>query len=117
MGNLKLAEGVSESILSPLEQDILSLLWVKKKAKVREIYQIIRKKKDIAHTSIAVMLDRLHQKNLVRREVESCRGGFRYTYYPLQCEAEFKNEKIRTAVDKLIEKFGSTAVNYFNERF
>lgn len=103
--------------LSPLESRILRVLWSKKKSKVRDIYNSVRRKKSIALTSVAVILDRLHKKGLVRREISSGRGGFHYTYYPVHDEEGFKVSIIEKTTEQLISAFGSTAVNYFNEKF
>ena len=104
-------------ILSPLEQDVLKMLWPDKKLKVRQIYKVLSKKRAVALSSIAVILDRLHVKNIVDREVETGRGGIRYIYFPKKNEQELELSIIDTTVNKLLQKFGSTAVSYFDERF
>ncbi len=108
---------ISEKNLSHLENDMLDLLWKMKKARVREIYNLLIKKRDLAHSSVAVMLDRLYKKGHVKREVESCKGGFRYIYCPSLEKSEFQRNVIENSVNKIIKKFGSTAINYFDERF
>jgi len=106
-----------ETMLSPLECDILEVLWKKNDAKVRDIYRIVRKKRKVALTSIAVILDRLHKRKLVERKIESGRGGYHYIYTPKISRGDFEHSIVERTVDKLIECFGPTAVNYFNERF
>jgi predicted transcriptional regulator len=106
-----------ETLLSPLECDILEVLWKKNDAKVRDIYKIVRKKRKVALTSIAVILDRLHKRNLVTRKIESGRGGYHYIYVARISKDDFENSIIEKTVNKLIESFGPNAVNYFNERF
>src|SRR3989338_5358290 len=106
-----------KSILSPLEQDVLQYLWPNKTMRVREIYQLLSPKRKVALSSIAVILDRLHEKGIVDRKVETARGGLRYLYYPKQDKKTFEKSVIDNAVNKLIDKFGVTAVSYFNERF
>jgi predicted transcriptional regulator len=111
------SENVSQKSLSPLERKILELLWKKGKGHVLEIYLSLRKKNTIAHTSVAVLLDRLHEKKLVTRAVERCKGGFRYLYYPTSKKEDYHKAVVQTAVDTLIERFGNTATTYFHERF
>ncbi|TAL52234.1 MAG: hypothetical protein EPN86_05440 [Nanoarchaeota archaeon] len=106
-----------DSILSPLEQDVLGLLWTKKKMRVREIHSVLKKKRKVALCSVAVTLDRLHEKKVVGRQVERARGGARYIYYASSDQETFEKKAIEVAVDKFIEQFGITAVSYFNERF
>ena len=117
MRNVKLASGVTNPLLGPLEEDILKMLWTKGTSHSKELYILLRKKRKVAHTSVAVMLDRLHEKKLVKREIQSCRGGYKYIYAPSASPEDFKQAALQNAVDKLIESFGNTAVAYFNERF
>ena len=103
--------------LSPLENDIIAILWQCEKMYVRDIYNKLKDKRKVALTSIAVNLDRLHKKGVVGRKVETSRGGFRYLYFPAKDQKEYEKDVIDSVVNKLIDKFGRTAVSYFNERF
>lgn len=116
MKKIKL-KGNFESVLSPLEADILKVIWPNKSMKVRQVYNILKEKRKVALSSIAVILDRLLEKNIVDRRIETGRGGIRYIYFPVKDRREFEKTVIEKTVDTLIEKFGSTAVSYFNERF
>ena len=46
-----------DSLLSPLEQEVLQVLWPAKSLRVREIHEKLKKK--VALSSVAVILDRL----------------------------------------------------------
>ena len=104
-----------DSLLSPLENDVLKVLWPDKHMRVREIYDKLKSK--VALSSVAVIYDRLHDKGIVARKVETARGGVRYVYYPTQDKADFEKSVVEQTVNKLIDAFGPTAVSYFNERF
>lgn len=106
-----------ESVLSPLESDVLHIIWPAKEMKVRAIYEKLRPKKKIALSSIAVILDRLFDRGIVDRKMETGRGGVRYLYFPKQDKGQFEKSIVEQTVNSLINKFGSTAVSYFNERF
>ncbi len=113
MKELKLKE-----VLSPLEDEILKVIWPDKSLKVREIYEFLkRNKKKVALSSVAVLLDRLHQRKIVGRKVETGRGGIRYTYFPLKDKRGFDRTIIEKVVENLIKKFGDNALSYFDERF
>jgi len=104
-----------DSLMSPLESDVLRVLWPDKKMRVREIHEKLRKA--VALSSVAVICDRLHDKGIVARKIETARGGVRYVYYPTQDKNAFEKSVIDKTVNKLIDAFGHTAVSYFNERF
>ena len=106
-----------DSVLSPLEAAILKVLWPGRKLKVRQVYDRLKGKRTVALTSVAVILDRLYAKNIVSRDVATGRGGLRYIYFPKQDKNGFEKSIVEGTVNKLIDKFGNTAVAYFNERF
>jgi predicted transcriptional regulator len=62
-------------------------------------------------------MDRLYEKKIVDRKIESGRGGLHYLYYPSKTKQEFEKTVVDQTVNKLIEAFGPTAVSYFDERF
>ena len=106
-----------DQVLSPLEEDILKLLWGKEKMRVKEIHTILKKRRKVALCSVAVLLDRLHSKKIVGRDMEKSRGGVRYVYFSNGDQKDFEKNAMETAVNKLIDQFGNSAVSYFNERF
>lgn len=106
-----------ECFLSPLESDILKILWDEKHTKVRDIYNKLKGRRKVALTSVAVILDRLYKKKLVTRRVQVGRGGYHYIYLPRISENAFESSVVDETVNKLIENFGDVAINYFNERF
>jgi len=114
---MKSTAGAFDSMLSPLEQDILHVIWPDKKMRVRQIYEKLKGQRQLALSSVAVLLDRLHERGVVGRDQETGRGGVRYTYFPTSDKKNFEKSVVEGAVNKLIEKFGSTAVSYFNDRF
>lgn len=114
---MKSAVGAFNALLSPLEQDILHVIWPDKKMRVRQIYEKLKGKRQLALSSVAVLLDRLHERGVVARDQETGRGGVRYIYYPTSDKKDFEKSVVEGAVNQLIEKFGSTAVSYFNDRF
>lgn len=106
-----------ESVLSPLERDVLKVLWPDRKMKVRHIFEQLKPGRKVALCSVAVILDRLHQKGIVDRNAETGRGGVRYVYFPVKDKKQFEASVIEDAVNSLIDRFGHSAVTYFNERF
>ena len=104
-------------VLSPLEHDVITILWPNKSMRVREIHTKLKSKRTVAVSSVAVILDRLFEKHLVDRKMETARGGVRYIYYPTKDKREFETSVVEDVVNGLINRFGSTAVSYFHERF
>ncbi len=105
-----------DSLLSPLESSVLKVLWPGKKLRVKEIHTKLKNK--VALSSVAVICDRLHDKGLLKRNIETSeKDCVRYVYFPSQNKTNFEKSVIDKAVNNLIDAFGSTAVAYFNDRF
>ena len=79
----------------------------------KNIFALIKHK--ASKSSVSVILDRLHQKGLVKRDVESARGGMRFVYELEKDKERFERSVVENVVDSVIKKFGSKAVVYFND--
>ena len=106
-------------ILSPLEEDVIKVLWRNPDTglRVRDVHSTIRKRKRVVLTSVAVILDRLYDKKIVTRRIKVGRGGEYYIYSCCSDRMNFQQSVVEKTVNKLIDNFGDVAVNYFNERF
>jgi|SRR3989338_8721939 len=110
-------DGNSVAVLSPLENDVIKILWKRESMRVRDIYSLLRRRRKVALTSVAVILDRLYEKKLVTRKIALGRGGEHYIYSSCCSQQDFEQSVIDKTVNRLIDKFGPVAVTYFNERF
>ncbi len=107
-----------EALLSPLESDILRVLWLAgDDMLVRDVHGKLRKSKNVAITSVAVMLDRLYKRGIVSRQTRTGRGGTHYLYSARADKREFERSVVESVVNSLISNFGPSAVSYFGERF
>ena len=109
-------EGVITA-LSPLEKEIITRLQPQRRYGATEIYTALKKKKKVAQSSVSVILDRLYQKGLLRRETETARGGIRFLYALEANQEKFERSVVESTVNQLVRKFGSKAIAYFNESF
>jgi predicted transcriptional regulator len=97
-----------EAFLGPLEANIIETIWSSKKRPitVREVLEILQKKKKIAYTTVMNTMDRLHEKGLLDRRIEKGKGGIYYVYWPKLEEQNFKEAAIREVLSSLLENFG-----------
>lgn len=105
------------STLSPLESDIVKTIRLNRNYTTRDVYSLIRKKKKVAESSVPVLLDRLFKKGLLKRKTESAKGGVRFIYSLGGSKEEFERSVVENVVNKMVERFGSKAIAYFNESF
>ncbi len=100
----------------PLEGAIMDVLWSGGERRVRDIHSRLAGP-EVAQTSVAVTLDRLFDKGVVKRRTQQGRGGLYYLYSPRTTKDEYQKTVMRSAIDRIVERFGPAAVSYFNERF
>ena len=86
--------------LGPLEQQLLSALWVRGSATVREILDAGDIK--LAYTTVMTTLDRLFKKQLLNRTAE----GRAFRYFPRYTEEELEKAAVRETILQLL---GSSA--------
>jgi predicted transcriptional regulator len=106
-----------EAFLGPLEANIIGVIWNsdKKPLRVRDVYEKLKQKKDIAYTTVMSTMDRLYEKSLLDRRIEKGKGGLFYVYWPKLEEESFKKSAVREVISSLIENFGAIVTSYLVE--
>ncbi len=106
-----------EAFLGPLEASIIGVIWnsERKPVRVREVYEKLKKKKNIAYTTVMSTMDRLYDKSLLDRRLEKGKGGLFYVYWPRLEEQNFKKSAVREVINSLIENFGEIVTSYLIE--
>ena len=72
-------------VLGPLEEEVMEALWKRDGASGRDILSEIKKYRDIAHTTVLTVLERLAKKGLVEKK----REDNNYTFTPRYTKTEF----------------------------
>jgi len=98
-------------VLGDLEADIMTSVWEIQSGNVKQIHEHLNKYRKAAITTVATVLDRLHGKGLVERELVK-RGGIRYEYRPAMSRKQFESTVVRNIFKGLFETFGDSAINY-----
>jgi len=98
-----------EAFLGPLEANIIETIWCSKKRPitVREVLDELKKKRQVAYTTVMNTMDRLYEKGLLDRQIEKGRGGtyLYYVYWPKLEKEKFKETAIRQVLDSLLNNF------------
>ncbi len=97
--------------LGELEQMVMEIVWSSKKSTVRDIFQELRKKRSIAYTTVATILQRLFNKDIVGRKTE--KNGYRY--FPKVSKEFYVKSLTKSFVKKLEKSFGDVAISSFAE--
>ena len=88
--------------LTPLELEIMNVLWDTGAANVQTVRQRLGRRRDLAYTTVQTMLNLLHRKGKVKRELQDRT----YHYRPAVTRRREVSHMIRDVVDRL---FGGSA--------
>lgn len=102
---------VTQKSLSPLDQEIMNIVWSCGGCTVREVLEQIRKEKELAYTTVATILTRLHEKDLLKR-VE--KNSVMY-YSPKISREDFSKKVAGSFFTNFFKSFGDTAIASFAE--
>jgi predicted transcriptional regulator len=83
--------------LTPLELEIMKVLWDAGPSSVQAVQQALEKNRPLAYTTVQTMLNLLHRKGKVERQLED--RAFRYT------AAVSRQRETATAMRDLIDRF------------
>jgi predicted transcriptional regulator len=94
------------SAIGELESEVLEVLQDHKgPSTVGDVLNVLRKRRDVAYTTISTTLDRLHKKKLVERSAIPGRGGTKYLF-TIGRNEKLKNSIIQSSLDRLTGAFG-----------
>lgn len=80
-----------------LEAAVMDRLWAwERPATVREVLEDLRRERDLAYTTVMTVLDNLHRKGWLTRELD----GRAYRYSPVSTRQEYSAELMREALDR-----------------
>jgi predicted transcriptional regulator len=102
--------------LGDLEAIVLQQLWkLDGPVSVRDLHPIVSSVHPVAVTTVATILDRLHRKDLVSRELVR-EAGPHYLYRTRVTEMEFKHAIVDDVMGALLRSFNDITVAYLAER-
>lgn len=93
---LRSTKGAPFTGIGSLEADILAVVWELGKAKVRDVYEILRERRTIAYTTVMTVMNNLVKKNLLNQD----RSGIAYEYTP----AIPGREVAQTVLDSVVQR-------------
>lgn len=101
-------------VLGDLESEVMETVWRLEKASVRDIHEDIKTRRPIAFNTVATILDRLHKKEFVKRELIREKGIY-YVYSPALTRKEFDELVARHVLKGLFESFEESTIMFLLE--
>ena len=97
-------------LFNDFEEDILAILWRKGEGRSKLLHTLLGEKHDITHSTVAVTLNRLYKKGILKRSPERAQGGIRFVYYPKFTKEELGNHIASNFVNFLRKNFGEACI-------
>ena len=102
-------------VLGPLEKEIMEIVWNRAETSTHDVLEELRKKRDIAMTTVSSTLNRLYDKNLLKRRSDKGVRGLCYYYTPALKKEEFESMVTGKVMDKLLKDFREPTAAYLIE--
>jgi BlaI family transcriptional regulator, penicillinase repressor len=85
--------------LTPSELAIMKVIWRLEKATVREVYEALRERRDIAYTTVMTMMKILEEKGYLKKT----RVDRAYRYRPAQPRHQVIGAMVRDFLDRVFD--------------
>jgi predicted transcriptional regulator len=92
----------AEKLLGELELAIMRVVWGRDSVTVRDVWEVLSKKRDLAYTTVMTVMNRLTEKGLLLVEKRGKTGH----YHAALTRAEFEAQTVGEVVQSLLDDFG-----------
>jgi predicted transcriptional regulator len=100
-----------KQVLGKLEAEVIQLLWQQPGQAVSEVEAQLRRKREIARTTVLTTLDRMHNKGYLTREKQ----GKAFVYSPRYSREAFEREMAQEVLGALLGGMGEPVLSTFVE--
>lgn len=104
------------TVLSPLESEVMTIMWREKRSTVRTVYTRLKSKHSINRSTVNAIMSSLYKRGLLTSSVSKGRGGLRYIYKVKISRKRFEREVVDKVLDSLLESFGKTSKRLMREK-
>jgi len=98
-----------KKILGELESEIMEIIWSRGQATVRDVFNILCQKRDIAYTTVKTVMERLSAKRLLNQSKQSNA----FVYIPSLSKESFTRSTIKEVLAGLLEDFYEPVTTQF----
>lgn len=94
--------------LSNLQISVMKILWNNEQISVRNVHKLMNEVKPIALTTVATLLKRMEEKNIVGFE----KNGRQHVYFPLISESDVKSSMLGNMLSHLFNNKPAELVHH-----
>jgi predicted transcriptional regulator len=104
---MRSAKGAPFTGIGSLEADILAVVWEKQPTTVREVYETLRERRQIAYTTVMTVMNNLVKKHLLDQD----KSNIAYVYTPAIAGREVAQTVLDSVVSRLLRGQYNVAVS------
>ncbi len=104
-----------QTVLSPLESEVMGIMWREKRATVRTVHTRLKSKRPINRSKVNTVMSSLRKRGLLTSSVSKGRGGLKYVYKVKVSRKRFEREVVGKVVDSLLESYGKASKKLMRE--
>ena len=108
---LKSTKGAPFTGIGSLEADILSIIWERQRATVRDVYEVLRDQRQIAYTTVMTVMNNLVKKSLLTQD----KSAIAYVYTPAIPGDEVASTILDSVVQRLFRGRSNLAISHLLE--
>ncbi len=101
----------SKNSLTPIEQDVMSVIWDNPGCDVRTVFSRLAQEREIAYTTVMTMMNRLVEKQVLRRE----KSANKFLYFPLTSRKQAAKGFLANFFTTMFDQYGQDGVTAFVE--
>ncbi len=100
-----------ETLLGPLEQDVMDAVWTLGDATVRDVHDVLKAGRKIAYTTVMTTMTRLAAKGLLDRDTE----GLAHRYRANVSRDTYARSTVSNVLSWLLDRYPEPAASYLAE--
>lgn len=97
--------------LSNLEMEVMAVVWKCQRCSVRDVLKQVGNSRKLAYTTVATILQRLHDKGFVERKNDK----LAYIYSPKLSKKSYGKQLAEIFIKRFVRSFGDVAIASFAE--
>ena len=104
---LRSTKGAPFTGIGSLEADILAVVWEQGRTTVRDVYETLRERRQIAYTTVMTVMNNLVKKHLLTQD----RSAIAYVYKPAIPGRTVAQTVLESVIDRLLDGQTNVAVS------
>ena len=100
-----------ESLLGPLEQDVMDVAWRLGDATVRDVHAELAEQREIAYTTVMTTMARLARKGMLQRDT----ADLAHRYRPVVSREQYGRGAVGDVFAYLLDRYPEPAIAYLTD--